>query len=634
MNRAMGLVFCVIALAVLGAGAVAYKYWPAHGGSVSATMPGEPASDKSVEVIDLKPLKPGEAVELPFIFWGGDVATFHANGGLETKPDSLYGKHGLNIKLTPGDDFDKQVDNYLEGKSPFLRGTLSMLGQASDKLTAKPETTPVVFLQMTWSAGDHLVGRAAFKNLKDQSLKGKKIALQEGGPHVGMLNDILRSTDLTWKDITVVWTKDVSGPKGPAELFRKDNSVDACFAISPEMFVLTSAPESGGVDSVGDGSKDSVRGAHVVVSTQHLSRSIADVYACRKDFFEKNRPIVERIVAGYLKATEELVDAKKKGAGDKAANERYQADIKLAQDIWGKDAALKDAVAKAEDVDGLISDAVFVGLPGNESFFKAKGNLSGFAFKQSQALVLAADPAKDAFKEYPKPFKGPDLNYGDIRKLGDLHGKVPGQARFTNIEVKGGEADQEIYSFVIKFQPDQDKFPEAEYGAKFQRVLELASLFGNCMLVSSGHADPSANMVPHFVMAAKTAGILKVEDGSYTFEGKKVDLTNTKEVLAILAKNPNLTSTESGEKIRIQDSVNALQKLSDKRAEGVRKSVVDYALHKNLILEQSQMKAHGYGVTESIGYPPGEETGEKNRRVEFKLMKVPAKDVNTDEFDL
>src|SRR5262245_34682135 len=163
-----------------------------------------------------------------------------------------------------------------------------MLGQESDSLTKTHDTTPVVFVQLTWSAGDHLVGRAAFKDLND--LRGKKIALQEGGPHVGMLNDILNTVKLTWNDVKVVWTKDVSGDKGPAELFRKDQSVDACFAISPEMFDLTSAPaDTGGVTSIGDGTKKSVKGAHVVVSTAHMARSIADVYAVRKDFFEANK---------------------------------------------------------------------------------------------------------------------------------------------------------------------------------------------------------------------------------------------------------------------------------------------------------------------------------------------------------
>src|SRR5436309_11990371 len=88
-------------------------------------------------------VKPGTVVDVPFIFWGGDVATFHANGGLETTADSILGKQGIKCRLTPGDDFDKQVEKYLADKSPLLRGTLSMLGQASEKLTAKPETVPV-----------------------------------------------------------------------------------------------------------------------------------------------------------------------------------------------------------------------------------------------------------------------------------------------------------------------------------------------------------------------------------------------------------------------------------------------------------------------------------------------------------
>src|SRR5439155_18095284 len=136
------------------------------------------------------------------------------------------------------------------------------------------------------------------------------------------------------------------------------------------------APETGGVEAVGTGKETSIKGAHVVVSTAHMSRSIADVYACRKDFYDKNRAWIDRFVVNYLKACEELVDAKKRaGNKDRDAQARYQKTIKLAQEIWGRDPQFKDQVAKADDVDGLISDAVFVGVPGNESFFKAKDNL-------------------------------------------------------------------------------------------------------------------------------------------------------------------------------------------------------------------------------------------------------------------
>ncbi len=197
-NRAPLLLLGGLLLIVGGAVAI-YRFAPSLNGTanpVPANPPPSPVVQPAV-VVDTTPVaasakvKPGEVVRVPFIFWGGDVATFVANGGLQTSKDSILGRQDLNVQLTKGDDFDQQVKDYLDNKSPFLRGTLSMLGQVSDQLTAKPETTPVVFLQLTWSAGDHLVGRSAFKTLND--IKGKKIALQKGGPHVGMLNDILRT---------------------------------------------------------------------------------------------------------------------------------------------------------------------------------------------------------------------------------------------------------------------------------------------------------------------------------------------------------------------------------------------------------------------------------------------------------
>jgi len=52
---------------------------------------------------------------VPFITWGGDIATFYANGGLTTEPKTIFHKQGLNLKLVPGDDFIQQVRNYQAG---------------------------------------------------------------------------------------------------------------------------------------------------------------------------------------------------------------------------------------------------------------------------------------------------------------------------------------------------------------------------------------------------------------------------------------------------------------------------------------------------------------------------------------
>src|SRR5262249_44038504 len=139
----------------------------------------------------------------------------------------------------------------------------------------------------------------------------------------------------------------------------------------------------GGGKKVGTGAEGTVQGARVVISTVQMSRSIADVYVCRKDFYDANKALVTKFVATYLKACEDVVhlrdgyEGKKLAAAEKS---KYMGILKLTQDIYGKD------VIKSleEDAHGLLMDAVFVGYPGNWKFFKwGEGNVIGFdAFAQ------------------------------------------------------------------------------------------------------------------------------------------------------------------------------------------------------------------------------------------------------------
>lgn len=87
----------------------------------------------------------------------------------------------------------------MEGKTPYLRGTFRMLGLAAEVINSDPRTKPVMILQMTWSAGDHIVAVEGVKTIND--LKGKTIAIQQGGPHIGMLDDALTAANMTWDDI-------------------------------------------------------------------------------------------------------------------------------------------------------------------------------------------------------------------------------------------------------------------------------------------------------------------------------------------------------------------------------------------------------------------------------------------------
>ena len=593
--------------------------------NLAAAAPQERFQDQ-VGPVTVGPVAAGSTIKLPFITWGGDTATFFANGGLKTKPGTIFQRQGLNFELTPGDDFVGQVRDYMSGKTPYLRGTFRMIGLASEVIGSDARTKGVVVMQMTWSAGDHMVGREAIKQLGD--LKGKRIAIQNGGPHVGMLDDVLRSANLGWDDIQVVWAPDLTGDKGPAAMFRKDSKIDACFVITPDMIGLT-----GGLDGVGTGAEGTVRAAKVVISTAQLSRSIADVYVCRKDYYDSHREEVSKFVAGYLKACEEVV--KMKGAYEKGGSKEYEALLQMTQDIYGADVI----PTLEEDAHGLISDCSFVGYPGNVKFFTGENNPIGFESFQKNALDLATS------RGYAKVRSGlfpPGLDYRSDTFLKYLtvtdttaRERFDAEAAREEIEALGRNDvldDSTLLSFTISFEPNQTEFSEVVYGPEFQRVVELGSKFGNAIIAIRGHADPSKALID-FIKAGTAKGILKRQGSSgnyrYFLNGQPLDLEDTEAIMALIEQG-----VFDGVTPNPRDTVQAALNLSRVRAEKVRDSVVEYAKRHGLELDRSQIQPIGVGIREPLVSKPGSMAeAQMNMRVEFRLVKVPAEVMTDSEFD-
>lgn len=618
--KTMGKLFRTSALAIFGLAALMLAASSAQAARAFSDLVG----NVPVGAVQDGPL------QAPYLTWGGDVATFVANGGLKTTPDSIYGKQGLQVEMVSGDNFVAQVQRYLKGESPFLRGTVRMVGMAAEVLSSDPRTQPVMFLQLTWSAGDHLVSRGAIKTLGD--LEGKKIVLQRGGPHVGMLDDVLQAARLSWDDVDVVWVDDLTGPNGAAARFRNDPSVDACLVISPDMFGLT-----GGLNDRGTGAGGTVKDARVLVSTAQMSRSIADVYAVRKDYFEAHRDQVERFAAGYLKASEELVALKK--AFEKGGSAEYRKVLQMTQDIFGKEAI----PTLEEDAHGLISDASFVGLPGNVSFFQDSGNLSGFGPKTEAAKKLAVDRG---FAATPGQIANAGLDYGKLASLGSIAAPVKTTAPaakfaemtptdlFPDDPIKREAAqDRIILTFTVNFEPNQSEFSVAQYGNDFQRAVEAASTFGNAVIAIGGHADPTL-MLRYIVEAGMEKGILKRTGAAgnyeYTLNGKPFDLADPVAVNEAVKAG----TFSGGVKTDPLRTLRALEKLSQDRAEAVKQAIVDFANSKGYRLDTSQIKPAGVGAREPlVAKPSSQEEARQNMRVEFRLMKVPVEVISTGDFN-
>lgn len=596
-------------------------------GSASLGMAGQ-SFQSLVGNVKIGPTPGTAGLKVPYITWGGDMATFYANGGLTTQKGTIFEKQGLKLQLTPGDNFIQQVRDYMAGRTPFLRGTLHMMGMASEVINADRRTQGMVIVQMTWSAGDHMVVRPGIKNAGD--LKGKSIVLQEGGPHVGMLDDILHTAKLKWSDINVIWAKDLTGsPDSPAEIFRAKTSIDACFVITPDMIGLC-----GGLHNIGSGAEGTVKGSRVLVSTAELSRSIADVYVCRKDFFDAHADLVTKFVAGYLKGCEEVLDLKNQY--ETKGSDQYMKLLKLTQDIYGKEVV----PTLEEDAHGLIADCTFVGHPGNVAFFTQANNLHGFEKLQAGSLDLAvslgyARTRKNLLPSGMKWDSAAFMNYLTKTEAVKTE-RFRGEAVRKEIEALtsgGGLDDRTIVSFTINFEPNQMDFQATAYKSEYERVIEMADKFGNAAVAIRGHSDPTKTILD-MVKAGMAKGILKRSGSSgnykYSLKGKPLDLNQTQAVIRLIEAGDFDGANDANPRETMQAALN----LSKKRAEAVRDSIIKYAKSKGVRFDASQIQSAGAGISEPfIAKPTSMEEARQNMRVEFRLLRVTAEAVKKSDFD-
>lgn len=517
------------------------------------------------------------SVQVPLITWGGDIATILANGNARvTAKGSIFDRLGLTLKLVREDDFKKQVEVYRRGDSPYLRGTVGMISMASELLSADPRTKPVIIYQMTWSSGgDALVVKEGIKTVGD--LRGKTIAVQAYGPHVQLLTEMLRDAGLSIRDVTIKWTRDLTGTEATPAAALSSAEVHAATVISPDALMLSSN------GTVGTGAEGSIKGARILLTTKTANRIIADVYAVRSDYFGSNRDQVENFVKGLMLAEEELRDLFK---NKESRLKDYQPCITAAAEI------LLDSTQAVADAEAMYNDCEYVGFKGNVKFFadpKYPRKLSKLG-EEAQAAFAAIGligrgvPLDDArwdyerFKSGLKDTAGVELPRFDKERVASV---------ITRKQQQGTLAEGELFAFEVYFQPNQNTFPADLYADSFGRVVELASTYGGALISVEGHSDPMAYL-----------------------KGKKQG-------------NPEVVLG------RIKQSA---KNLSLTRATAVRDSVIAYARDRGITLDESQFAVVGHGITQPKSGvcgtdpcpPKTEQEWRDNMRVEFRIIQVEA----------
>lgn len=516
-------------------------------------------------------------VQVPLITWGGDIATILANGNAaRTRPGSLFAQEGLDFNLVREDVFARQLEAYLAGRSPYLRGTIGMVNMAAEAASRDPRTRPVVVYQMTWSAGgDALVVKSGIGSARD--LKGKTIALQAYGPHVDYMTKVLGDAGLSPADVQLKWLPDLTGTANTPMAALQQRDVDAAFVIIPDALVLT----SGG--SVGTGAEDSVKGARILLSTKTANRIIADVYAVRADYLQKNRKAVEGFVHALMLGEEQLRERVRARA---ARGADYKATMSAAAEL------LLDSKGALADAEGLYADAEFVGHRGNVDFFanaqypRNLATLTGEVQSAFAALKLLRGKTAlaDAGWDYPRLRQG-------LSDTGPAAAQRFDQAQVATVvtrkQQQGTLKEGELFAFEIFFQPNQNSFSAELYQNDFKKVMDLASTYGGALITVEGHSDPMA------YLSDKKAGKPEVLLGRVKQAAKNLSLS---------------------------------------RAVAVRDSVIGYARQKGISLDESQFAVVGHGIAQPRNglcgqepcAPKNEREWRDNMRVEFRILQVEA----------
>jgi len=541
------------------------------------------AAPSKVEYLEAKPLskvvtprlKPVEAgSKLVYVItWGGDVSLVY---GVQA---GLFREAGLDVTLTLENDFAKQVQAVLDGKTPYLRGTMGMINAAAEAFKAAG-TDLVVIVQLTWSTGgDTMTVRPSVRTPND--LKGKTIALQLYGPHMDYMANILHNAGMRPAQVTLRWLKELTLPTYDTQgtmvdavsAFATDDKLDAVMAISPDALKLTSN------GTVGTGSEGSVKGARVLLSTKTASRIIADVYAVRKDYFDTHRADVQKFVHAVLRGQEALTEML---ANKPSQQAKYRQLLAASADL------LLGAPQATADVEGMLGDCEFVFHAGNVAFFTGVGT--------TRTLTTLTEEIQLAFIDMGLITKRVDLQSAgwDYNQLaaGLKNTRAiatpqfdPGRAQQAvekqlAVEPGAWEIEGTLFVIEITFDPNQSVFVEDRYANDYQKALQIAQTYGGALVVVEGHSDP--------------LGILQAQ--------------------------------QKGERKEVLDQMRQVAKnLSLARANSVRSSFIQYSKDHNINVDQSQFIAIGRGVEAPKFNPPRtKEEWAANRRVRFVIKQVEA----------
>jgi len=260
---------------------------PFLGGSKSGPVTSSGAVDTSQPL----PATPGAAetknVRVRVNVWVGCVGGLVANGGLDTRPGSIYADQGLNVSF-------KIIDDWTEGATALATDNVDVMLTTADvwakdygQFLDKGVRARAVYL-VDWSRGaDGVIGKQGITNI--EGLAGKRIAFAQYTPSHFLLWNGLRGSGLSTEQRKEIFANAVHTKDGiePATLFAQQK-VDAAVAWDPDMSdAVAKRP-----------------GARKIYDTKTANRLIADILVVSEKFAAANPNTLRKFLEGWMQGVD------------------------------------------------------------------------------------------------------------------------------------------------------------------------------------------------------------------------------------------------------------------------------------------------------------------------------------------
>lgn len=207
------------------------------------------------------------------------IATWAGFGNVFSKQAARYWP-GLKIEAKVIDDARAREASFVSGQLDVMISSVDLFAQeAANGIPGK-----IVLATDSSNGGDGIVAKLDIPSIAD--LKGRKIAVTVGAPSQFLLENLLRQSRMSVRDVQVVKVDD---PQRAAEVFASGD-VDA--AVTWEPFLSEAASKNG----------------KILATSKMVPDTIVDVLVAGPHFVSQKQ-LLEEFLRGWLQAAEDLRQA-------------------------------------------------------------------------------------------------------------------------------------------------------------------------------------------------------------------------------------------------------------------------------------------------------------------------------------